>query len=41
VPEWCRNAEIVFDKYHVISHVNASVDQVRKYELRYGSFSYD
>jgi transposase len=39
VPEWCRNAEIVFDKYHVVSHVNAAVDQVRKYELRYGSFS--
>lgn len=37
VPEWCRNAEIVFDKYHVVSHVNAAVDQVRKYELRYGS----
>lgn len=37
VPEWCRNAEIVFDKYHVIAHVNGSVDQVRKFELRYGS----
>ena len=36
VPEWCRNAEIVFDKYHIVSHVNAAVDQVRKYELRYG-----
>jgi transposase len=39
VPEWCRNAEIVFDKYHVIAHVNAAVDQVRKYELRYGPWS--
>jgi len=39
VHEWCRNAEIVFDKYHVVSHVNAAVDQVRKYELRYGPFS--
>lgn len=38
VAEWCRNAEIVFDKYHVVSHVNAAVDQVRKYELRYGPF---
>jgi len=37
VPEWCRNAEIVFDKYHVIAHVNAAVDQVRKFEIRYGS----
>jgi len=39
VPEWCRNAEIVFDKYHVIAHVNSAVDQVRKYELRYGPVS--
>ena len=39
VPEWCRNAQIVFDKYHVIAHVNAAVDQVRKYELRYGPWS--
>ena len=39
VPEWCRNAEIVFDKYHVVSHVNSAVDQVRKYELRFGPFS--
>jgi transposase len=37
VHEWCRNAEIVFDKYHVIAHVNAAVDHVRKYELRFGS----
>ena len=39
VAEWCRNAEIVFDKYHVVSHVNAAVDQVRKYEVRYGPSS--
>jgi len=39
VPEWCRNAVIVFDKYHVVSHVNSAVDQVRKYELRFGPFS--
>lgn len=39
VAEWCRNAEVVFDKYHVVSHVNAAVDQVRKYELRYGPMS--
>ena len=39
VSEWCRNAEIVFDKYHVVAHVNAAVDQVRKYELRYGASS--
>ena len=39
VREWCRNAEIVFDKYHVIAHVNGAVDQVRKYELRFGPWS--
>jgi transposase len=39
VPEWCRNAEIVFDKYHLISHINSGVDQVRKYELRFGPAS--
>jgi len=39
VSEWCRNAEIVFDKYHVISHVNSGVDQVRKWELRFGPLS--
>jgi transposase len=39
VAEWCRNAEIVFDKYHVVSHVNAAVGQVRKYEVRYGPVS--
>src|SRR5215217_6811804 len=36
---WCRNAEIVFNKYHVVSHVNGAVDQVRKYELRLGGWS--
>jgi len=39
VTEWCRNAEIVFDKFHVVAHLSASVDQVRKYELRYGPSS--
>lgn len=39
VAEWCRNAAISFDKYHVIAHVNSAVDQVRKYELRYGPWS--
>ena len=37
VDRWCRHARVVFDKYHVVSYVTAAVDQVRKYELRYGS----
>lgn len=39
VSEWCRHAEVVFDKYHVVAHVHAAVDQVRQYELRYGPVS--
>jgi transposase len=32
VAENCRNARIVYDKYHVIANVNAAVDQVRRAE---------
>jgi transposase len=32
VSEYCRNARVIFDKYHVIAHVNAAVDQTRKAE---------
>jgi transposase len=32
VAEHCRNARVVFDKYHVIAKVNAAVDQTRKAE---------
>ena len=32
VAEHCRNAQVVFDKYHVIANVSAAVDQVRKTE---------
>lgn len=32
VAENCRNACIVYDKYHVIANVNAAVDQVRRAE---------
>lgn len=32
VAENCRNARVVFDKYHVIANVNTAVDQVRKAE---------
>ena len=38
VPEWCRNAQIIFDKYHVVSHVCAAVDEVRKNEMRFGTW---
>ena len=30
------HAEIVFDKYHVIAHVNQAVDAVRRAEMRFG-----
>jgi transposase len=36
VRENCRNAQVVFDKFHVIQDVNAAVDQVRMRELRAG-----
>jgi transposase len=32
----CRNAEIVFDKFHVIAQANAAVDEVRRVEVRLG-----
>lgn len=31
-------AVIVFDKFHVISHVNKAVDDVRRYEMRMGGW---
>ncbi|HEY9171009.1 MAG TPA: ISL3 family transposase [Verrucomicrobiae bacterium] len=34
--EHCRNAEVVFDKFHVIFHAHAAVDQVRRAEVRWG-----
>lgn len=30
----CRNAQVVFDKFHVLQNANAAVDQVRRTELR-------
>jgi transposase len=36
VKETCRNAQVVFDKFHVILHVNQAVDQVRRAEVRLG-----
>jgi transposase len=37
VAENCRNAQVVFDKFHVIAHANKAVDQVRKAEIRTGA----
>ena len=32
----CRNAQVVFDKFHVLKNVNAAVDQVRRAEVLWG-----
>jgi transposase len=32
VSDYCRNARVVFDKYHVIANVGLAVDEVRKME---------
>jgi transposase len=36
VAEHCRNAQVVFDKFHVIKHANEAVDKVRQAEVRLG-----
>ena len=36
VRETCRNAQVVFDKFHVIAHANQAGDQVRRAEVRLG-----
>lgn len=36
VRENCRNAQVVYDKFHVIQNTNQAVDQVRMRELRAG-----
>jgi transposase len=36
VAQTCRNAQIVFDRFHVISNVNEAVDKVRRVEIRFG-----
>jgi transposase len=36
VRENCRNAQVVFDKYHVVANVSHAVDLVRRAELRLG-----
>jgi transposase len=36
VKETCRNAQVVFDKFHVVAHANQAVDEVRRIEVRLG-----
>ena len=36
VSEYCRNAKIVYDKFHVIAHANDAVDLVRRGEAQSG-----
>jgi transposase len=36
VQETCRNAQVVFDKFHVVAHANKAVDEVRRAEVRLG-----
>jgi transposase len=36
VAETCRNAQVVFDKFHVIAHAVKAVEEVRKVEIRFG-----
>ncbi len=37
VAENCRNAQVVFDKFHVVQNANKAVDQVRRAEVRTGA----
>jgi transposase len=36
VAEWCRNAQVVFDKFHVIMKAGEAVDKVRRAEIQTG-----
>ena len=36
VAENCRNAQVVFDKFHVIKNASEAVDKVRRAEVRMG-----
>jgi len=36
VAQYCRNAEVIFDKFHVIQHAQKAVDKVRRAEIRLG-----
>ena len=37
VKENCRNAQVVFDKFHVLANASQRVDQVRRAEVRLGA----
>jgi transposase len=37
VAENCRNAQVVFDKFHVVQNASKAVDQVRRAEVRTGN----
>jgi transposase len=34
VQQYAPNATIVFDKFHIVSHLMSAVDQVRRDEIR-------
>jgi transposase len=36
VAENCRNAQVVFEKFHVIKNASEAVDKVRRAEVRMG-----
>lgn len=36
VADYCRNAQVVFDKFHVVQNANKAVDAVRRAEVRTG-----
>lgn len=36
VADYCRGAQVVFDKFHVIKNANEAVDKVRRAEIRLG-----
>lgn len=36
VADYCRQAQVVFDKFHVIKNANEAVDKVRRAEIRLG-----
>jgi transposase len=39
VAQECRNAQVVFDKFHVLQHANQAVDKVRRAEFQMGTQS--
>ena len=39
VANHCENAEVVFDKYHVVANVNEALDRVRRRESTHGTWT--